>query len=299
MKPQWSYVLLAFVLSIFSWFLVTGREKVEVLTDMSIVMTNPPEGLIIESGLPDSIKLRVRGPKGLVRSLVNKTITYPLDISDLNVGETVLDIREDKVPLSAAYDIVEIKPNRLVLKVDKVSEKKIPVEGDWKGNINPDFELSNINLFPNEVDIKGAETVLRKISKTKLVVKEDFPEDVPEKWEQELALDLPENVEANPGQVKVELEFAPKMRQIWVKIPLTVNAPEGIRVKTRQDYVRLLLEGPVYLFRDREFRKDMSAILKYPDELRKGKLDLEYEVVLPEGCRLERRNPEFIGTVIQ
>lgn len=299
MKKNWSYVLLAIMLSIFSWFLVTGREKVEVLADMSLVMTNPPEGLIIESGLPDQIKVRVRGSKGLVRSLVEKTLTYPLDVSDLGVGETVVEIREDKVPLSAAYEIVEIKPNRMVLKVDRIANKTIAVEAAWKGKINPDYELADVKAVPDVVRVKGPETLLKKITRTRLVVKEDFADGVPLTWANEQALDLPAAVEATPGQVRVELKFSPKMREIWVKIPLTVNAPEGIRVKTEQDYVRLLIKGPVYLFRDREFRKDMAAELNVDEGAASGKYDYDYMVRLPEGCRLERKNPETIRTVIR
>ncbi len=299
MKKNWLYVLLAIILSIFSWFLVTGREKVEVLVDMSLVMTNPPEGLIIESGLPDKIKVRVRGSKGLVRSLADENLAYPLDVSGLGVGETVVDIHEERVPLSAAYEIVEIKPNRLVLKVDRIARKDIKVEGAWKGQINPDYELVGVETVPDFVRIKGPETVLNKISRTKVVVGEDFLDEVPPSWQHEQALDLPATVDATPGQVRVELRFAPKMRQIWVKIPLTVNAPEGIRVKTKQGYVRLLLEGPVFLFRDKEFRKDMAAELTVEEGKQPGRYDYDYMVRLPEGCRLERKNPETIKTEIR
>ncbi|WP_147821106.1 CdaR family protein [Salidesulfovibrio onnuriiensis] len=299
MKKNWSYVLLAIMLSVFSWFLVTGREKVEVLADMSLVMTNPPEGLIIESGLPDQIKVRVRGSKGLVRSLVDKTLTYPLDVSGLAVGETVVEIREDAVPLSSAYEIVEIKPNRLVLKVDRIARKDIAVEGAWKGNINPDYELVGAVTVPEVVRVKGPETVLKKITRTKVTVDEDFLDEVPANWKHEQALDLPPDVEATPGQVSVELRFAPKMREIWVKIPLTVIAPEGKRVKTKQDYVRLLLDGPVYLFRDQEFRKDMAAEITVAAGQPVGTYDYDYMVRLPEGCRLKRKNPERIRTEIR
>jgi len=299
MKQNWLFILLAIMLSIFSWFLVTGREKVEVLVDMSLVMTNPPEGLIIERGLPDQIKVRVRGPKGLVRSLVNKTLTYPLDISKLDVGQSVVEIREDKVPLSAAYEIVEIKPNRLVLKVDRIASKQISVEAGWKGEINSDYELGRAEVEPKTVKLEGPESVLRKISSTKVVVHEDFPGEVPPLWERDTALDLPASVEAVPGQVRTVLHFQPKMRQIWVKIPLTVRKPENIRVKPRQDYVRLLLEGPVYLFRDREFRKDVVAEIVVDPDKKSGVYDLDYDVLLPDGCRLERKNPETVSLTIR
>jgi len=66
-----------------------------------------------------------------------------------------------------------------------------------------------------------------------------------------------------------------------------------------QDYVRLQIEGPVFLFRDDEFRKDVSASLLFASSVKPGKLDLEYEVVLPEGCRLEKKNPETVTATLK
>lgn len=296
---NWQTVLLSVALAVFTWFLVTGREVVETWVDMPVVMTNPPEGLIIEDGLVDKLQVRLRGPKGLVNDLASQNLTYPVDVRKLKVGEQVVDIDYSKIPLSSTYEIIEVKPNRLKLMVDRRISKKIAVEAAWSGDINPDYKLQEIVAAPDVVEIRGPETLLRKITKTRVVMKEDFPEDVPRSWAKDVGLELAEEIEASPGQVHVEAFFGPKMRQIWVKVPLEIEAPEGYKVSVPQDYVRLQIEGPVFLFRDNEYRKDVSATLLFDSEAAPGKFELDYEVVLPEGCRLEKKNPEFVTTTLK
>lgn len=296
---NWQTIILSIALAVFTWFLVTGREVVETWVDMPVVMTNPPEGLIIGEGLVDKIQVRLRGPKGLVGNLPSQNLTYPLDVSKLKVGEQVVDIDYGKIPLPSTYEIIEAKPSRLKLMVDRRITKQIAVEAAWAGDINSDYKLREIVASPDVIEIRGPQTLLRKIAKTRVVMKEDFPNEVPRSWAKDVALELPEEVEASPGQVHVEAFFGPKTRLIWVKVPLEVEPPAGYKVSVSQDYVRLQIEGPVFLFRDNEFRKDVSAKLLFNAELSPGKSDLDYDVVLPEGCRLEKKNPELVITTLK
>jgi YbbR domain-containing protein len=296
---NWQTMLLALALAIFTWFLVTGREVIETWVEMPLVMTNPPEGMIIEEGLVDKIQVRLRGPKGLVGSLSSQNLSYPLDVRNLSIGQQVVEIDSSKLPLSQAYEIIEVKPNRLKLVVDRRTSKVITLEAAWAGELNPDYRLSEITVSPETVEIQGPETKLRKISSTRVVLQEDFPAEVPERWAEDVGLELSDEIKATPGQVRVEAFFVPKTREIWVKLPLTVEAPEGYSASVVQDYVRLLIEGPIALFRNNEYRQDMTATLVYPDKKAAGQSDLDYKVALPQGCKLVKRNPESITTTLK
>ncbi|AMK11402.1 MAG: YbbR-like domain-containing protein [Pseudodesulfovibrio sp.] len=299
MLKNWQTILLSVALAVFTWFLVTGREVVETWVDMPVVMTNPPEGLIIEEGLVDKIQIRLRGPKGLVGNLNSQNLTYPINLSDLKIGERVVDIEPAKIPLSSTYEIIEVKPNRLRLRVDRRISKQISVEAAWSGNLNADYKLQEVVASPDVVTIRGSETLLRKISKTRVVLTEDFPEDVPRSWTEDVALELSDDIEASPGQVSVEAFFAPKTREIWVKVPLEIQDPDGYKASVAQKYVRLLIEGPVFLFHDDEYRKAIIATVLPGNKVTPGTFELDYDVTLPEGCRLEKKNPETVTTTIK
>jgi YbbR domain-containing protein len=296
---NWQTILLSLSLAVFTWFLVTGREVVETWVEMPVVMTNPSEGLIIEEGLVDKIQIRLRGPKGLIGNLSSQNLSYPIDVGKLQIGKHVVDIESSKIPLSSTYEIIEVKPNRLNLVVDRRISKTIEVEAAWAGELNSDYTIQEVVAAPDLIVIRGPETLLRKILKAKVVMKEDFPDDVPKSWAENVGLELPGKIEASPGQVRVEAFFGPKTRQVWVKLPLDVQVPEGYKAVATQDFVRLLIEGPISLFRDNEYRKEMTAVLKFGSEIAAGKYELNYEVSLPDGCRLEKMNPETVQTIIK
>ncbi len=298
MLRNWQTMILAVSLAVFTWFLVTGREVVETWVEMPVVMTNPPEGMIIEDGLVDKIQVRLRGPKGLVAALATQHLTYPLNVRTLRIGKQVLDIDSDNLPLTASYEVIEIKPNRLTLTVDRRVRKTIALEALWSGKLNSDYRLLNVAATPDSVEIRGPETKLRKISRAKVVLQEDFPQEVPPDWVEDVGISLPEDVEATPARARVKAFFGPKIRDIWVKLPLTVDTPDGFTVSPVQSFVRLHMEGPIALFRNNEYRKDMVAMLVFDTELVPGKFDLEYEVTLPDGCRLLKKNPETVKTTV-
>lgn len=299
MTKNWQTMLLAIALALFTWFLVTGREVVETWVEMPVVMTNPPEGMIIEDGLVDKIQVRLRGPKGLVDSLSTQNLSYSLDVSKLKIGQQVMEIDSSKLPLTSSYEVIDIKPNRLTLTVDRRISKKIALESAWSGKLNSDYKLLEVIAAPDLVEIRGPETVLRKISKAKVILREDFPVEVPRNWVEDVGIELPEEVEASPGQVRVEAFFGPKTRDIWVKLPLTVETPAGFKASPVQDFVRLHIEGPIALFRNNEYRDSMNATLLFGGEMAPGKFDLEYDVVLPDGCRLLKKNPETVKTTVK
>lgn len=296
---KWQTIILSVALAVFTWFLVTGREVVETWVDMPVVMTNPPEGLIIGDGLVDKIQVRLRGPKGLVGNLASQNLSYKLDVSHLKIGERIVEIDTSRIPLSSTYEIIEVKPNRLKLTVDRRISKKIAVEAVWAGDLNPDYELREIAAAPDLVVVRGPETLLRKITKTRVIMSEDFLESVPPSWAEDVGLELPEKIEASPGQVRVEAFFGPKMHQIWVKVPLEIHTPGGYKATVSQKYVRLLVEGPVFLFRDNEYRKEIAATLIFGSEMAAGEFNLDYDVTLPEGCRVEKKNPETVTTILK
>jgi len=298
MKKNWQTMLLALGLAIFTWFLVTGREVIETWVEMPVIMTNPPEGLIIEEGMVEKIQVRLRGPKGLVGNLSSQTLNYPLDVSRLGVGQQVVEIDASRLPLSSAYEVIEVRPNRLRLVVDRRMTKSIALEAAWSGQLNPDFILREVRVSPQAVEVRGPETKLRKLSAIKVVMHEDFPDAVPERWAEDVGVEVPDEVRPSPARVRVEAFFGPKTREIWVKLPLSFDDPKGFRAGVAQDYVRLLIEGPIALFRNNEYRADMAATLIFPDKPAEGRFDLDFVVTLPEGCSLVRKNPETITTTL-
>lgn len=300
MLKNWKDIAIALALAILTWYLITGREKVEAWVDMNVEMTNVPQDLTIRKGLVSKIEVRVRGPKGLVRSLDRRKWTYTLDVSRLKVGENLVDIDRERIPLSMAYEVVEIKPSRLILTVDRVSKKDVPVVAEWRGSLRPDYRLLEIKTQPEMVEVRGADRQVRQMTQARVGVQMDF-DDPPAVWSDDVPIKLADGVEANPGQVKVTMRFGPELKTEWVRVPVRVEAAGG-SAHSAQKYIRLQVEGPVPLLREAEAGHDiegLAAVVKLPPGLKSGRHALRYVLEAPEGFRVLSRQPDTIEVTIR
>jgi YbbR domain-containing protein len=298
LRDRWQYLLLAVILAVFTWYLVSGREKVEAWVTFGVEMVNPPEGLVIRKGLINKIEVRVRGPKGLVRALDQKRLAYPLDVAKVKVGDNQIDIEADKVPLSMAYEIVEIKPNRVILSVDRVGVKKVPVQLVLKKDVPADYTLVEQKLIPAEVEVRGPESVLKRVTQVKAQLGEAF-ERPPEAWSGNVSVTQPEEVEANPAVVRVELKFAAKTRLTHLKVPVVVRCPEGLVAKASPAQVVLLVDGPSAALRDEDVKKNLRAVVELDRSDEPGRVERPYRLEVPGGLRILRQTPEKVQVRIK
>jgi len=298
---NWKDIAIALALAILTWYLLTGREKVEAWVDMSVEMTNAPQGLTIRKGLVSKIEVRVRGPKGLVRSLDRRKWTYSLDVSKLKVGENLVDIDRERIPLSMAYEVVEVKPSRLILTVDRLAKKQVPVIAEWRGTLRPDYRLLEIKTEPEEVEVRGAERQVRQMNQARVAVQLDF-DDPPALWSEDVPIKLAEGVEANPGQVKVSLRFGPEVKTAWVRVPVRLETGPSLSAQVGQKHVRVQVEAPVSALREAEAGRDidgLAAVVSLPGGLKPGRHPVRYELETPEGFRVLSRQSETVVVTIR
>ena len=302
MTVRWQYAILALVLAVFTWYLVTGREKVEVWMPMTVELINVPDGLLIQEGLVNKIEIRVRGPKGLVRALDDKKLVYSLDAGKLKSGENLIEFKAEKIPLSRAYEVVEIKPSRTILSVDRMTTKTVPVNPVWSAeeSLAGNYHLVSVTVQPDHVELKGPQNMLKHMDEVEAILMTGFDDDIPPEYSEEVPVFAPDEVESNPGTVRVTLEIAPVTQVVPVKLRnFEVDAPAGMTATVANEYVLLEIEGPRLLFANDEYRQGMAAVVRMEEGLKAGEHMLDYWVKLPDQCRVVSREPAKLKVVLK
>ncbi|MGE4298640.1 MAG: YbbR-like domain-containing protein [Desulfovibrionaceae bacterium] len=298
---NWQYMLLSLLLAIVAWFMVSGREKVEVWREAPVQFTGMPSGIVIRSGLRNKIDIRIRGPKGLIHSLDQKVPAYSLDLSSLKAGPNVIALSPDEIPLAKTFEVVEISPPRLTLDVDRVVTRTLAVHPFWDGRLPDDFELAEASSDPPEVTLRGPESLVGSLDAvaTRALVFNATGVTDGQVVEQIVDLNLPPEVEVDPGIVKARLTFALKTVQMWVTLKLGVSAPWHKSLRFTPRRVRALVDVPLPLSRVKDIKNQFSADLVVRAGLAAGTHELPYRVVLPEGCALVRAEPDVAQVTVE
>jgi hypothetical protein len=296
-KENWQYRAIALTLAIFSWYLVAGREKVQTWIEVPVELINLPQDLIIQQGLANRIEVLIRGTRGSVRSIKERQLAYTLNLSGLKRGENEIAFQSQFLPLPGAVEVIEIRPQRLSLSVDRRGTKQLPVKPVWKGQIDPDWEIVRTVTQPLVATVRGPEALIQGLT---YVPTRTFEIELDESgtWQGNIPLSVDPTLESDPAQVVTRVFFKPKTNDLWVKIPLQVRGMDRARVDLPDASVRLHLEVPLYLLKRENWRDEIKAQLNIRRELQPGTHELVPEIVLPKWTQLLKMAPEKVQVTV-
>lgn len=296
MFVNWQYRVLAVVLALLCWYLITGREKVETWVEIPVELVGTPEDLFVREGMESRLKVRLRGPQGIIRSLDPRGLAYTLDMSKAQPGETVVPFETDAVKAPKALEVVELSPQHMTLSIDRLARKSVPVDPVWKGRIGDDYRLLGAAAEPAEVVLRGPAQVLDRLEKVQTLAV-SVNATAPRTVAAEAALSLPAEVRAEPARVRVELAFGPKTKDVWVRLPVEVRPPApgtAVRPATVQVYV----ETPVTLLREPDFKDRFGAYVPLEQNAAAGRRNMAYRLDLPPDVTLLKAVPDEVEVTV-
>lgn len=298
MKPNWQYLLLAFAMSLFCWYLVTGREKVDTWMTMRVEMTGAPEGLYIKSGMLGSVDVLVRGPKGVARRIEDSQLVYSLNLAKIAPGRNLILFDAKNIPLPKVYEVVEIRPSRLELEVERRAVKTVPVKVVLRASAPPGFAMSGARAVPDVVRLTGPAARLDAIHevKTQPIA---VPNPPPARFEESVPLDVPEDTDVSPPTVQVSMGFSGKESEVTLRAPLTLKKPKGREVEVSPAAVTLRIKGPAAVLSDKDFPGLVEASLELKPDIEPGKYVASYRVKMPQGCELIEAQPDKVALTVK
>lgn len=166
--------LLALILSLFTWFYVY-RESTEVFppTPVNIDVRVPARtvllGITDETGRPiNQVELRVRGPRGSRTEFRTLRLTKFIAEEEIQASGSALpsvtfEVTEDLFQLPPKFKLVEVKPRRLRVVLDKLDEKLMRLTGSpITGQPAAGLRVKSVTLQPPYVNVSGPQTVVRR-----------------------------------------------------------------------------------------------------------------------------------------
>jgi len=239
---------LAAFLAIVMWFAANYESDLEKDVEIPVNYLNLPEDFIISNRpyLPSYVKLRIKGTRSQVSSVLKTNTSINIDLTDRGKGISAHRINPESVSLPINVQIVRISPREIVLEIDTIREKFVPVKLET-GEPPPGYKIEGYpEINPSRVRIKGPEKVIRDINEAKTVYvslakeKTTFSIDV--------GIVSPDSrvvfveTQTVKATVKIsELEIEKNFKNLKVKIK---NAPEDGKYTMRPEEVNIKFQGP-------------------------------------------------------
>ncbi|MBL8189339.1 MAG: hypothetical protein JNK38_15125 [Acidobacteria bacterium] len=120
----------------------------------------------ISGEITQTVSVRVRGPRDLVRSLTPTQLSVIADLTNKEAGERVVQLRPDDVSLpDNGIHVIQVEPASLRLVLEPKIRKQVPVEAQYSGQLADGVEFYSARLQPPVVEIEGAQSHLGKVSR--------------------------------------------------------------------------------------------------------------------------------------
>jgi YbbR domain-containing protein len=157
--------VLALLITGVLWLSVASRPVNEItLTSVPIEIQNLPESphLIVSEYETLTARVSLRGPRDVLDSLRPHDLTVIADMSNVEPGVRVIQLRLDRNRLPTSAQEQSIEPRSIRLTVERVVEREVPVKPRLDGEPPPGYEMSWV-VVPSTVVITGAASQVRQI----------------------------------------------------------------------------------------------------------------------------------------
>lgn len=291
--------IISLVLSVTLWFYVLNSEPLEMDRKMSLVLL-PPPGLALNVEVPKEVKVRIKGNRTFVQDLINSQDKLFVDLKDYPYDQETFAVTfsSDMVPVPFGIEVLEVKPQQVVLSLEKEIKKFVPVKAKIVGDLSNDLRLTRKKISPNQFLIRGPRSIMKTIGKI-----ETLPIDV--------------TVLEGTGIIKTPIEVLDSRITIedfkepefdYVIRPNKANftlKDVKIRFLSASGYVEsanqfasldvLVPQGDDF---DGLKASDVKVIAEIPDT-KKDKLRVRLRAELPNGIHLLQIHPEYINVSLK
>lgn len=156
-RSIWGLRLLAIVVAIFLWFIISAPER-EGVSEKALDVTvsySVPAGLIVLDPV-EKLSVRFRGPTSRIVALSPADVGAFVDLSDAQPGPASIQLRPDRdFQVPDQIEITSVRPNALQLNLDREVARHVEVEPVFAGEPPAGQVLERIVIAPPTVLARG------------------------------------------------------------------------------------------------------------------------------------------------
>lgn len=198
--------------------------------NISIDFLNVPQDLVAVSD-SSSVSVKIVAAANIWRNLNDDSFSATVDLYNLNQGTYELPVQVSS--RNPDVQIVEVNPKKIIVRLEKISSKEIPVVLQVEGKPASGLAVGDWKLSPARVQISGASSVLEKIMQATAKISLNGEKDSLQRMVKPLALDSSgneiKNIQFSPSEIEAEIPLvqASSAKTVGVKVATTGQVTDG------------------------------------------------------------------------
>ena len=204
LTQNWILKLISLTFAVVLWFFVIGERKLEVSYVIPLEYRGLAEGMIIANEVPNSVSVRISGPRALLMHHSAGDISIAVDLKDLPAGITSFKRLEESLSLPSGLRVTRISPSYVDVKLERIREKEVPIRLVLTGEPVEGYRVVETFLDPERVIVAGAGSELKAV--TEVTTEPIDLSGVQESFSQTAPIDHPGTYTYLKDQKTVEVE---------------------------------------------------------------------------------------------
>ncbi len=290
--------IVAVMIAIILWTIVLLSKKETLTKDVPIEFTTT-EDLIPANDLPKTVSVVFSGPKALLRGMQDRReetirVTLPNKAPGFLTYKLKLDDLKKQLSSIAMIDIVSSNPSSIVIQLDKLATKIVPIRVQLQGVPQEGYQVVTSQATPDQVTISGARGRISRVDEVYTT-----PVDlstVVGSFEETLKL-LPPiedvQVQATEAQVKLHLQaVSPNYKIHNIEINVISLYKHKMKDQSATVYIRAKKDQLKNLDQSKVFAEvDLTGKAK-------GTYSVKLKIKVPEGIGVVKVVPESVKVTL-
>lgn len=163
---DWLTKLFALGITLALWFGVTGlREPFTTrFTNISLQMRLSNDFEITNS-IDTEVAIVITGDKGKIEEIKSGNLVASVDLTEAKAGEQIVQLTPESINVSlpTGVKVVEVQPNKIVVKIEAIEERDVAVRAETEGNLAENFEIYSMTVLPQKVRVRAPSSFIRSL----------------------------------------------------------------------------------------------------------------------------------------
>ncbi len=167
MEKKTHVIIASLILSILVWLSVSMNNEYAVAIRVPLKVSDLPAYTALSTPIPQTVLVRVRGTGWqLASAYLSTTSSINIDVANFNKRRIIVTSRDlgYSLDFGSSVNVLGFNPDTVVLALDKISTRKVPVVPDIQvGTRNGFMVVGTPTVSPDSVTVTGASTLVRNL----------------------------------------------------------------------------------------------------------------------------------------